>query len=118
MKYVVVMEGITGEFRTECGSVEEAERLSASQAGLGYESRIEVVEETKKRVHLQHWGEQGAVEVQDLGPGMVTVWNGGCRREIAGIVSSPSGKTHRIVYADGTVDSRRMRTGRLVAVEL
>ena len=71
-----------------------------------------------RKIHLQHWGEQDAVEVQDLRPGMVTVWNGGYRCEIAGIVSSPSGKTHRIVYADGTVDRRRMRTGRLVAVEM
>ena len=49
---------------------------------------------------------------------MVTVWNGGYRCEISGIVSSPSGKTHQIVYADGTVDRRRMRTGRLVAVDM
>lgn len=71
-----------------------------------------------QKIHLQSWGEQDAVEVQDLMPGMITVWNGGCKREIAGIESSPSGKTHRIVYADGTVDHRRMRTGRLVAVEM
>ena len=71
-----------------------------------------------RKIHLQHWGEQDAVVGQDPRPGRVTVWDGGCNPEIAGIVSSPSGKTHRIVYADGTVDRRRMRTGRLVAVEM
>lgn len=67
-------------------------------------------------VKLQFWGEQKAVEVQDLKPGMVTMWNGGCTMEISGILTSKSGKTHQIVYADGTVDHRKMRTGRLVAI--
>ena len=71
-----------------------------------------------QKIYLQFWGEQDAVEVQDLKPGMITVWNGGHTAEVVGIVSSKSGKTHQIVYADGTVDRRKMRTGRLVAVEM
>ena len=67
-------------------------------------------------VRLQFWGEQKAVEVQDLEAGMVTMWNGGVKAEIAGIKSSKSGKTHQIIYADGTIDHRKMRTGRLVAI--
>lgn len=69
-----------------------------------------------KTIHIQFCGNRKAVEVQNLKPGMVTVWNGGYTCEIAGIVSSASGKTHQIVYADGSVDHRKMRTGRLVAV--
>ena len=67
-------------------------------------------------IHLQWHGEQQAVEVQDLKAGMVTMWNGGYTAEVAGVRSSKSGKTHQIVYADGTVDHRKMRTGRLVAI--
>lgn len=67
-------------------------------------------------VHLQWHGEQKAVEVQDLKAGMVTMWNGGYTKEVAGIKSSKSGKTHQIVYADGSIDHRKMRTGRLVAI--
>lgn len=67
-------------------------------------------------IHLQFWGEQKAIEVQDLKAGMVTMWNGGHKAEVAGVKSSPSGKTHQIVYADGRVDHRKMRTGRLVAI--
>lgn len=69
-----------------------------------------------QKVHLQFHGNQKAIEVQDLKPGMVTMWNGGCTAEIAGIISSKSGKTHQIVYANGKVDHRKMRTGRLVAI--
>ena len=53
-------------------------------------------------IHLQVHGQQKAIEVQNLKPGMVTVWNGGWKAEIAGIKSSKSGKTHQIIYADGT----------------
>jgi len=67
-------------------------------------------------IHLQYHGEQKAIEVQNLKAGMVTVWNGGVTKKIEGIVSSPSGKTHQIVYEGGRVDHRKMRTGRLVAV--
>lgn len=67
-------------------------------------------------IHLQFWGEQRAIEVQDLKPGMVTMWNGGYTMEVAGVKSSKSGKTHQIVYVNGKVDSRKMRTGRLVAI--
>lgn len=66
--------------------------------------------------HLQFHGEQKAIEVQDLKPGMVTVWNGGWTTEIEGIKSSKSGKTHQIIYKGGKVDRRKMRTGRLVAI--
>jgi translation elongation factor P/translation initiation factor 5A len=68
------------------------------------------------RVHLQGHGMQNAVPVQDLKPGMVTMWNGGWTAEIEGIKSSKSGKTHQIIYKGGKVDHRRMRTGRLVAI--
>lgn len=67
-------------------------------------------------IHLQFHGKQKAVEVQDLKPGMVTMWNGGVEKHIDGIVSSKSGKTHQIVYSDGSIDHRKMRTGRLVAI--
>lgn len=67
-------------------------------------------------INLQHHGKQKAIEVQNLKPGMVTMWNGGHTAEISGIISSKSGKTHQIVYANGKVDHRKMRTGRLVAI--
>lgn len=67
-------------------------------------------------IRLQFWGEQKAIEVQNLEAGMVTMWNGGATAEVAGVKSSPSGKTHQIVYADGSVDHRKMRTGCLVAI--
>lgn len=69
-----------------------------------------------KSVHLQFYGEQMAIEVQDLKAGMTTVWNGGVTKRVKGVISSPSGKTHQIVYEGGKVDRRKMRTGRLVAI--
>ena len=74
------------------------------------------VREAPKTVYVPLYGEQEAVEVQDLKAGMVTVWTGGATAEVAGIKSSKSGKTHQIVYADGSIDHRKMRTGRLVAI--
>jgi len=71
---------------------------------------------SENTIRLQWCGKQRAVEVQDLKPGMVTMWNGGVTAEVAGVKSSKSGKTHQIVYADGKIDSRKMRTGRLVAI--
>lgn len=68
-------------------------------------------------VHIQLWGEQKAVPVEDLKPGMVTVWTGGVRCEVLGSVPSKSGLTYRIRYADGHLDRRQMRKGRLVGVE-
>ena len=67
-------------------------------------------------INLQHHGKQQAIEVQNLKPGMVTMWNGGHTAEVSGIITSKSGKTHQIVYANGKVDHRKMRTGRLVAI--
>lgn len=67
-------------------------------------------------INLQFHGQQKAIPVQELKAGMVTMWNGGVTKAINGIKSSKSGKTHQIVYADGTVDHRKMRTGRLVAI--
>ena len=67
-------------------------------------------------VHIQLWGEQRAVPVEELKPGMVTVWTGVSKAEISGVVASKSGKTYQIVYADGRTDHRKMRKGRLVAV--
>lgn len=70
----------------------------------------------KATVWLQGFGECPAIEVQDIKPGTITVWNYGVKCEAAGIETSASGKTHRIRYADGRLDHRAMRTGRLVGV--
>ena len=67
-------------------------------------------------IHLQFHGEQKAIEVENLKAGMVTMWNGGHTKEIAGVIPSKSGKTFQIQYADGKVDHRKMRAGRLVAI--
>lgn len=67
-------------------------------------------------IHLQFHGAQKAIAVEDLKAGMVTMWNGGYTKEIAGIIPSKSGKTFQIKYADGSVDHRKMRSGRLVAI--
>lgn len=67
-------------------------------------------------IHLPMWGEQKAIEVENLKPGMVTMWTGGATAEVAGVMASKSGKTYQIIYADGKVDHRKMRAGRLVAV--
>lgn len=69
-----------------------------------------------KTVHLQFFGDCKAIEVENLAAGMVTVWNGGWTAEIAGVRHSKSGKTHQIVYTDGKVDHRKMRTGTLVGI--
>lgn len=66
--------------------------------------------------HIQFVGEVPAKPVEELRAGDVTVWNGGSEREVAGVLPSASGKTFQIVYADGSVDRRRMGAGRLVAV--
>lgn len=71
-----------------------------------------------KTIHLPLAGNYPAIEVENLKPGMVTVWTGGVTAEIAGVRTSKSGKTHQIVYADGSIDHRKMRTGRLVGVKL
>lgn len=68
------------------------------------------------QTHLQFHGMQRAVPVEDLRPGMVTMWNGGVTYEVAEVRPSKSGKTFQLVYADGTVDHRRFRAGRLIAV--
>jgi hypothetical protein len=73
-------------------------------------------EREMQTINLQWHGEQKAIEVQELKPGMVTMWNGGYTKEIAGVRTSKSGKTHQIVYVDGSIDHRKMRTGRLVAI--
>lgn len=67
-------------------------------------------------IHLQFHGEQQAIPVEQLEAGMVTMWNGGVTHEIMGVVPSKSGKTYQIQYMDGTLDSRKMRAGRLVAI--
>lgn len=68
------------------------------------------------QIHLQFHGMQRAVPVEDLRPGMVTMWNGGVTYEVTEVRPSASGKTFQLVYADGTVDHRRFRAGRLIAV--
>ena len=67
-------------------------------------------------INLQSHGEQKAIPVEQLKPGMIAMWNGGYKTEISGIKTSKSGKTHQIIYADGRIDHRKMRTGRLVAI--
>lgn len=67
-------------------------------------------------IHLQFHGEQKAIPVEQLMAGMVTMWNGGYTHEIIGVVPSKSGKTYQIKYTDGSLDSRKMRRGRLVAI--
>lgn len=43
--YVVVMEGISGNlYRTECQTMEEAERLRRHHVNLGWNAWIEVVD--------------------------------------------------------------------------
>lgn len=68
------------------------------------------------QIHLQFHGMQRAVPVEELRPGMVTMWNGGATYEVAEVLPSKSGKTFQLVYANGTVDHRRFRAGRLIAV--
>lgn len=70
-----------------------------------------------RTIHVALAGTYKAVEVENLKRGMVTVWTGGWTEEIAGVKHSKSGKTHQIIYADGKLDPRKMRTGRLVAIQ-
>lgn len=42
MTYVVVMEGVTGEFRTPCASEAEAEELARHDRALGWTARVEI----------------------------------------------------------------------------
>lgn len=44
MRYVVVMEGVTGEFRTPCESEAEALELARRDAALGWDARVEIEE--------------------------------------------------------------------------
>lgn len=69
-----------------------------------------------EKIWLQSYGYCLAIPIEDLKPGMITVWNYGEERKISGIKTSKSGKTHQIVYDDGSIDHRKMRTGRLVAI--
>jgi len=68
------------------------------------------------QIRLQSHGMQRAVPVEYLRPGMVTMWNGGVTHEVAEVRPSASGRTFQLVYAGGTVDRRRFRAGRLIAV--
>lgn len=68
------------------------------------------------QIHLQFHGMRRAVPVEDLHPGMATMWNGGYTAEVAEVRPSASGRTFQLVYANGTVDHRRFRAGRLIAV--
>lgn len=75
-----------------------------------------ILRDDMQTVWIQFVGEVPAKPVEQLREGDVTVWNGGVEHEIAGVEASPSGRTFRIRYADGSLDPRRMRAGRLVAV--
>lgn len=67
-------------------------------------------------IHITSYGKCNAVPVEDLKAGMVTIWTGGHKAEIMGVVPSKSGKTFQIQYMDGQLDRRKMRAGRLIAV--
>lgn len=69
-----------------------------------------------KTTYITSWGYQKAIPVEELKAGMTTVWTGGVRAEIEGVVPSKSGKTFRIQYVGGKLDHRQMRKGRLVAI--
>lgn len=45
MKYVTIMQGTTGEFRTEYDSLEEAQAKAQSIRNLGWECTVEIVVE-------------------------------------------------------------------------
>ncbi len=42
MRYVVVMEGVTGEFRTPCESEAEALELARHDVALGWDAWVEI----------------------------------------------------------------------------
>lgn len=67
-------------------------------------------------IHLPFHGEQKAIPVENLKAGMVTMWTGGVTAEIAGVIPSKLGKMFQIEYIDGSIDHRKMRAGRLVAI--
>ena len=67
--------------------------------------------------HIPSFGECPAIPVEDLKPGMVTIWTGGWESKIAGVVPSKSGKTFQIQYENGKLDHRKMRKGRLIAIK-
>lgn len=68
-------------------------------------------------VNIPLYGNCKACKIEDLKPGMVTIWTGGEKAAIAGVKWSKSGKTGQIVYANGKIDHRKMRPGRLIAVD-
>ena len=45
MRYVVVMEGVTGEFRTLCDSEEEALELARHAVALGWDAWVDIESE-------------------------------------------------------------------------
>ena len=70
-----------------------------------------------QKTWIPSYGNCDAVPVEDLEAGMVTIWAGGCKKEIAGVGPSRSGKTFQIQYADGHLDRRMMKDGRLIAID-
>ena len=68
-------------------------------------------------VNIPLYGNYKACKIEDLKPGMVTIWTGGERATIMGVKWSKSGKTGQIIYANGKIDHRKMRPGRLIAVD-
>lgn len=60
-----------------------------------------------------------AVKAGELKPGMVTVWNFGCKEIIKSICYSKSGKSLKLVIiaASGKEYNRTLRANRLVGIE-
>lgn len=64
------------------------------------------------------YGEQKAIAAKDLKPGMVTIWNYGCKETIKSIEFSKTGKTLKaiIITESGKEYERKLGANRLVAI--
>lgn len=69
-------------------------------------------------IKLQGIGKQKAIEAKNLKPGMITVWNYGCKEIVKSIGFSKTGKTLTVVLLSesGKEFERRLRADRLVGV--
>lgn len=64
------------------------------------------------------YGEQKAIKAVDLKPGMVTIWNFGCKEIVKSIHPTKSGKSVKcvIIAENGKEYNRTMRNDRFVAI--
>lgn len=64
------------------------------------------------------YGEQKAIKAADLRPGMVTIWNFGCKEIVKSIQPTKSGKSVKcvIIAENGKEYNRTMRNERLVGI--